>query len=97
MHPLHYSPRTPIFLIENGAVPSEGIGVYLQIASPPAGDVNEMIAMPTNAAEYAARLYSVFHELDARGYDWIAVESPPVGVEWEAVLDRLHRAASKAS
>ena len=50
--------------------------------------------MPGTAAEYAARLYSVLHALDARGYDWIAVETPGPGAEWEAVLDRLRRAAS---
>jgi L-threonylcarbamoyladenylate synthase len=43
---------------------------------------------------YAARLYSVLHALDVQDYDWIAVETPDATPEWEAVLDRLRRAAS---
>ena len=63
-------------------------------AGQPHETVSEVIVMPNTAAEYAARLYSVLHAIDARGYDWIAVETPGPGAEWEAVLDRLRRAAS---
>ena len=94
MHPRHYSPRTPLVLVEEGRVPQRGHGAYLQFAQPPIEKVREVIAMPSSPAEYAARLYSMLHDLDARGYDWIAVETPAVGIEWEAVLDRLRRAAS---
>lgn len=93
MHPRHYSPRTPVFLVERGQVPHLGRGAYLQVSHPPIAPVTEVILMPGNAAEYAARLYSVLHELDKRGYDWIALEIPGRGMKWEAVLDRLHRAA----
>ncbi len=94
MHPRHYSPRTPLVLVENGNVPIDGKGAYLQLTHSPLEAVSEIIVMPGIAAEYAARLYSVLHALDARGYDWIAVETPGPGAEWEAVLDRLRRAAS---
>lgn len=97
MHPRHYSPRTSLFLAKEGQVPRLGRGAYLQINHPPIGNVSEVIAMPSGAAEYAARLYSVLHDLDARGFDWIAVETPHAGVEWEAVLDRLRRAAAGPS
>jgi hypothetical protein len=50
--------------------------------------------MPSHAQEYAASLYRILHELDAKGYDWIVVETPGSGAEWEAVLDRLRRASS---
>lgn len=50
--------------------------------------------MPVNAAEFAARLYGTLHELDHRDIDWIAVERPPNDPEWEAVSDRLRRAAT---
>jgi L-threonylcarbamoyladenylate synthase len=93
MHPRHYSPVTPLYLAQGGRVPQAGQGAYLRIYSPPIGNVQEEVSMPNSAAEYAARLYGVLHALDAKGYDWIAVETPPSGVEWEAVLDRLRRAA----
>ena len=94
MHPRHYSPRTPLFLVWDGHVPAKGTGAYLQFGRPPRESVGEVIVMPNNAADYATRLYSVLHALDAHGYDWIAVDTPGSGAEWEAVLDRLHRAAS---
>jgi L-threonylcarbamoyladenylate synthase len=92
MHPRHYSPRTPLVLVRGGHIPGKGTGAYLQLSRPPLETVSEIIVMPKHAADYAARLYSVLHTLDARGYDWIAVETPGTGVEWEAVLDRLRRA-----
>ena len=94
MHPRHYSPHTPLLLLGNGEVPSAGRGAYLQLRQPPQRAVEELVLMPGSAAEYAANLYLTLHELDQRGYDWIAVETPQGGAEWEAVLDRLRRAAS---
>lgn len=94
MHPRHYSPRTPLHLVQNGRLPTSGEGAYLQFLCPPLASVRELILMPDIAAEYAARLYGVLHSLDAHGYDWIAVETPGPGAEWEGVLDRLRRAAT---
>lgn len=94
MHPRHYSPRTPLYLVRDGQVPTHGSGAYLQIKCPPQTSVREIVAMPNHAAAYAARLYGALHSLDARGYDWIAAETPGPGIEWEAVLDRLQRAST---
>jgi L-threonylcarbamoyladenylate synthase len=94
MHPRHYSPRTRLVLVRDGQVPASGTGAYLQLSYPPLAKVREVIAMPPDAADYAARLYGILHALDAQGYDWIAVEAPEPTPEWEAVLDRLRRAAS---
>ena len=78
-HPKHYSPRTPVYLDE---MPRNGQGFRLNLSD-----------MPGDAAGYAQRLYSLLHELDGRGYDWISIEMPPAGPEWAGVLDRLRRAA----
>ena len=94
LHPRHYSPHTRLYLVENGKVPGVGRGAYVQLAHAPEGPVTEVILMPTDAAGYAARLYEVLHFLDGRGPDWIAVDTPPDLPEWEAVQDRLRRAAS---
>jgi len=94
MHPRHYSPRTKLLLACDGSVPPDGAGAYLQLHQAPAGAVREVVVMPADAADYAAQLYRRLHELDARNYDWIAVEIPPDTPEWEAVRDRLQRAAS---
>jgi L-threonylcarbamoyladenylate synthase len=82
-HAKHYSPRTPVFL---GAPPSSGNGVRLDFA-----------LMPSDPTGYAEALYRTLHELDQRRLDWIAVEPPPDTPEWDAVHDRLRRAAHRCS
>jgi L-threonylcarbamoyladenylate synthase len=94
MHPRHYSPRTQLLLVHNGNVPASGSGAYLQLHHPPNREVREIVPMPRNVGEYAAQLYRALHELDSRNYDWIAVDSPADKPEWEAVRDRLERAAT---
>jgi L-threonylcarbamoyladenylate synthase len=94
MHPRHYSPRTKLLLVGNGDVPRRGTGAYLRLRTDPAVRVRAIVAMPANPAEYAARLYGTLHDLDAQDYDWIAVEIPDDTPMWEAVRDRLTRAAS---
>jgi len=93
MHPRHYSPRTRLLLVRNGAVPDDGAGAYLQLHSRPTGNVRELIMMPASAGEYAEKLYRTLHDLDSRDLDWIAVDVPDDTPEWEAVRDRLRRAA----
>lgn len=80
-HPRHYSPQTPVVL---GEPPREGRGMRLDFA-----------IMPADASEYAERLYSILHDLDREGYDWIAIEMPPDTPEWAGVRDRLTRAAHR--
>ncbi len=79
-HPKHYSPKTRVIL---GPAPGTGIGAILNSAN-----------MPSDAHEYARRLYGLLHELDAKGLDWIAIEPPPELPEWAGIRDRLVRASS---
>jgi L-threonylcarbamoyladenylate synthase len=95
MHPRHYSPRTALHLTTSGKLPQEGRGIYLQYSHPAARPTTEIIQMPNGAAEYATALYQKLHEADEAGVDWIAVDRPPNAPEWEAILDRLRRAATK--
>jgi L-threonylcarbamoyladenylate synthase len=94
MHPRHYSPRTALFLVTDGNLPEYGRGVYLQHQHPPNRSDVTARQMPHSASDYAAALYYQLHEGDAGNYDWIAVDIPPSGPDWEAVHDRLRRAAS---
>jgi L-threonylcarbamoyladenylate synthase len=89
MHPRHYSPRTPLVLSK---VP-DPCGAYIWINS--SAHAAHSVQMPSTPEAYAARLYSVLHELDRKGLPVISVEPPPDTVEWAAVRDRLLRAASK--
>ena len=94
LHPRHYSPRTTLYLVSNGKLPDQGQGIYLQRASPPNRPNIKTIQMPTAVADYAAALYEKLHEADTANVDWIAVDLPPNAPDWEAVQDRLRRAAS---
>ncbi len=51
------------------------------------------IQAPANATDYARDLYANMRTLDAAGTAAILVETPPTGVAWDAVNDRLRRAA----
>lgn len=89
----HYSPGTPLYLIERGQLPAAGRGAYLYWnARAPAA---RTIRMPPDPHSYAAALYEILHEVDAQGWDWIAVERPPDDPGWAAILDRLRRAAAR--
>ena len=94
MHPRHYSPRTKLLLTETGNLPPEGRGIYLQHDHPPARHNVDTRQMPADAATYAAALYDALHQADTGDYTWIAVDLPPNTPEWEAVHDRLRRAAA---
>ncbi len=91
LHHRHYSPRTPLYLVRDEALPP-GRGGYLYYSQPREGTIQR--PMPDSPAAYAACLYASLHTLDDEGLDWIAVERPPDSAEWAGVNDRLRRAAA---
>lgn len=60
----------------------------------PSSNLVDYIQMPTAATEYAKSLYRLLRELDQQNYTRIAVQSLPEDDSWEAVNDRLQRAAA---
>jgi L-threonylcarbamoyladenylate synthase len=93
MHARHYSPRTPLMLVEAGRLPASGRGAYLWTEQ--RAGAARSIAMPRDPAAYARALYQVLHDADREGWDWIAVERPPCDPAWDAIRDRLERAAAR--
>ena len=86
----HYAPRTPLELVPAGGLAdavaratAEGLRVAT-LGCPPGCD----------AAAYGRALYADLRRLDARGVDRLLVEEAPATPEWEAVRDRLARAAA---
>ena len=53
----------------------------------------EVVVMPNDPREYAARLYAALHALDAAGCEVIWIEEVPDTPEWAGIRDRLRRAA----
>lgn len=86
----HYAPRTPLEL-----VPAGGLAAAVSEASAQGLRVATLACPPgSDAAAYGHRLYAALRALDAEGVDRLLVESVPLTPEWEAVRDRLSRAAA---
>jgi L-threonylcarbamoyladenylate synthase len=98
----HYAPATPLELLEPAALAglaraaraADGVAVLAR-GAPPEGFRGRWRRMPTDAAGYGHDLYAALRELDAAGPARILVERVPAGPEWEAVADRLARAAAR--
>ncbi|MFN3566505.1 MAG: L-threonylcarbamoyladenylate synthase [Burkholderiaceae bacterium] len=99
----HYAPRTQLELVDPGQLAARINalrGHKLAVLAPAQAlldrtrDVVLRLIAPQQPDEYARRLYALLHELDAAGAERILVVRPPSGAAWEAVHDRLRRAAS---
>ncbi len=89
-HHKHYSPRTTVVLLrENDSVPEGAAYVWHRTPKESA----KLVQLPNDEAAYAAALYRTLHELDALNLPAIAIEAVPG--EWEALTDRLRRAATR--
>jgi L-threonylcarbamoyladenylate synthase len=103
MLPSHYAPRTSFRTIENGLLrdtlhrlQTAGKKVVVMTFPSHAALVPDKTAfqiMPENPVEYARELYAVMRVLDNGDYDCILADAPPDTLPWQAVRDRLHRAA----
>ena len=81
----HYAPKTPVRLVPTlGTLPGLGFGVV----------GTNQIQMPSEPVAYASSLYAYLRELDRRGLEAIHIERPPETSEWEAIWDRLRKAAT---
>jgi L-threonylcarbamoyladenylate synthase len=87
MYSRHYAPKSPLKLVD-----SAGEGATALVMSEPRSE--RQIKMPNDPRAYASVLYESLHKLDSYGPDEIEVECPPDEPEWEAVLDRLRKAAA---
>ncbi len=94
----HYAPNTSVELVE--AVEEDDLASVLTaeakigVVAPFACRHEPHWEMPTDAGEYAARLYSVLRSADLAGVERIVVVPPRSGSLLDAVLDRLTKAAA---
>jgi len=100
----HYAPRTPLLLLsadqlrdlaEEAASGTERVAAV--VFDPPREirllSVRWHVA-PTDPHQYAHDLYALLRRLDEEGYARILIEHPPRTAAWQAVNDRLGRAAA---
>lgn len=96
----HYAPRTALSLADRGSVDAQladDVAVLALRAAPPGARAREWIAASAEPGPYGRDLYANLRRLDASGARRILVEAPPRSPEWEAVNDRLSRAAAGAA
>ncbi len=86
----HYAPQTLLTL-----VPAGGLAVAINDAKARGENVVTLACPPgTAAASYGRALYAQLRGLDKQGASRILVESVPESADWDAVRDRLARAAA---
>ena len=97
----HYAPRTAMALTGAPAIDQEvgslhNFAVLALREAPYTARVTMWIAAGSDPASYGHDLYANLRKLDASGAKRILVEAPPRTPEWDAVNDRLDRAAAGA-
>jgi len=101
----HYAPETPLCLVASGELVARvleltslgrSVGVIARKSAPSDEVVAQCrwVMISPEPAEYGRLLYATMRELDHMRCDMILVEAPPALKDWEAVADRLTRAAS---
>lgn len=100
----HYAPKATLRVIGSGglAQAAEGagrggarVGALTYSVEPPAG-LDFARRLSGVAAAYAAELYDALHAADAARCATLLVEAVPETAEWDAIRDRLERAAHPA-
>jgi L-threonylcarbamoyladenylate synthase len=97
----HYAPETVLALLDTDALAREvaapaSVAVLALSDPPPAARVTSWITASADAVAYGHDLYANLRKLDASGAKRILVEAPPATPAWEAINDRLVRAAAGA-
>jgi L-threonylcarbamoyladenylate synthase len=102
----HYAPSTPLRLVNAEALDdavrsllADDRRVVVLARHPPrlADHRLQWRQMPLPADAFARELYAELRRADAAGADAILCETPPASGDWQAVADRLGRAAAAGS
>ena len=96
--PAHYAPRTALVIVCPGGLEAEvsdraNVAVLAFREPPASAGVSHWITASRDPRRYGHDLYANLRRLDASGAKRIVVEAPPGVAAWEAVNDRLTRAA----
>lgn len=99
--PAHYAPVTALHLLTRAEIDAKvreavAAGRKVAVLAPEPDNVGpgfRWLEPPADPAAYARVLYAWLRELDRSGVSAILVQTPPLSPRWEAVRDRLTRAA----
>jgi L-threonylcarbamoyladenylate synthase len=100
----HYAPRTPLCVLPAETLrlrlveylrdqPGASVAVWLLSPWPDAPGGVHIEQAPKDATAYGRALYARLNDWDTQGFALLGFERPPQTPDWEAVHDRLRRAA----
>ena len=101
----HYSPKARLIVLEwrddsdllaqlaRAGISAAGCQVIAHSRIPGSASVAGISVIPHDAEAYARAMYGELHRCDAVGAECIVIEALPGGAEWQAIADRLRRAA----
>ncbi|MDC7241380.1 MAG: L-threonylcarbamoyladenylate synthase [Spirochaetales bacterium] len=96
---MHYSPRTPLHIVDDPSlVPDKAGAAALIYSDPSRGEgfaFSEVLTPGGNPVEAASRLFSALHTLDQSGAECIYAERIPEEGIGRAVMDRIYKASEK--
>jgi L-threonylcarbamoyladenylate synthase len=104
--PKHYSPRAKLRLlawrddrelrrtIDALGGPPNKVHIIAHSVIPSADGWARVSVIPHDAEAFARAIYAELHRCDELGAEWIVVEALPDKIEWQAIADRLNRAAA---
>jgi L-threonylcarbamoyladenylate synthase len=99
----HYAPRAEVVL----AAPQDAArameqartegktAVRLQLGEASESAALDTRVMPTSPEDYARILFALLNDVDAAGTEVVVIDLPPNNPAWQAVVDRLMRAAAR--
>ncbi len=102
--PLHYAPETQVHLVSSTGPSSflsslrpHDLPLVILTQKKPAFEREgiQWIVMAEQPQRYAQDLYQTLRALDKQGFKKIVVETPPHDPGWEAIHDRLRKAAGR--
>jgi L-threonylcarbamoyladenylate synthase len=104
--PRHYSPRAALEIlswhdtrellaqIENRKLKLGKVHVIAHTVIPSGENLGRVSVIPHDAEAFARAIYAELHQCDELGAERIIVETLPETNEWQAIADRLKRAAT---
>jgi L-threonylcarbamoyladenylate synthase len=102
----HYSPKARLILLVwqddqdlrsqlSTFIPQlSGVHVIAHTRTPSGAGLGRVSVVPHDAEAFARAIYAELHQCDEAGAELIVVEALPPSAEWQAIDDRLRRAAT---
>jgi L-threonylcarbamoyladenylate synthase len=97
----HYSPKAKLVIWDGitgpllqAGVAADRVHLLVRNQVPKGAHYGRVSVMPREPKSFARALYAELHRSDEAGAELIVVEKVPEGSEWQAIVDRLRRAAA---